>query len=244
VTQALAENQQSLDQADTYNQNHGSNMVQTFQTITTALEKKKTSSPGTALAYAAKALERSADSGSSRLYAQNLSRAAADFKGKKMDAQGAMQLLQTLIGGQAPASSGGASGGDLLGSLLGGMTGGQTPTQSSEPSGGDLLGSLLGGMTGGQTPTQSSEPSGGDLLGSLLGGGSSGGGGLQDGLDLQDLLTAGMAFMQAKQSGGSTMQALVQAFTSASGMGNAQHRQESTQLVVQSFLQALAGGKR
>jgi len=219
VTQALAENQQSLDQADTYNQNHGSNMVQTFQTITTALEKKKTSSPGTALAYAAKALERSADSGSSRLYAQNLSRAAADFKGKKMDAQGAMQLLQTLIGGQAPASSGGASGGDLLGSLLGGMTGGQTPTQSSEPSGGDLLGSLLGG-------------------------GSSGGGGLQDGLDLQDLLTAGMAFMQAKQSGGSTMQALVQAFTSASGMGNAQHRQESTQLVVQSFLQALAGGKR
>jgi len=219
VTQALAENQHSLDQADTYNQNHGSNMVQTFQTITTALEKKKTSSPGTALAYAAKALERSADSGSSRLYAQNLSRAAADFKGKKMDAQGAMQLLQTLIGGQAPASSGGASGGDLLGSLLGGMTGGQTPTQSSEPSGGDLLGSLLGG-------------------------GSSGGGGLQDGLDLQDLLTAGMAFMQAKQSGGSTMQALVQAFTSASGMGNAQHRQESTQLVVQSFLQALAGGKR
>lgn len=219
VTQALAENQHSLDQADTYNQNHGSNMVQTFQTITTALEKKKTSSPGTALAYAAKALERSADSGSSRLYAQNLSRAAADFKGKKMDAQGAMQLLQTLIGGQAPASSGGASGGDLLGSLLGGMTGGQTPTQSSEPSGGDLLGSLLGG-------------------------GSSGGGGLQDGLDLQDLLTAGMAFMQAKQSGGSTMQALVQAFTAASGMGNAQHRQESTQLVVQSFLQALAGGKR
>jgi hypothetical protein len=50
-----------------------------------------------------------------------------------------------------------------------------------------------------------------------------------------------MAFMQAKQSGGSNVQALVQAFMAGSGMGNTTHREQSTQLVVNSFLQALGG---
>ena len=54
-----------------------------------------------------------------------------------------------------------------------------------------------------------------------------------------DLLNAGMAFMQAKQSGGSTATALIQAFVAGSGMGNSNHRTQSTQLVVNSFLQAL-----
>jgi len=39
VTQSLVENQQALDQADTYNRDHGDNMVKTFQTITGALQK-------------------------------------------------------------------------------------------------------------------------------------------------------------------------------------------------------------
>ncbi len=44
VTQALSENQQNLDAADGYNGDHGTNMVQTFQTITAALQKKQGSS--------------------------------------------------------------------------------------------------------------------------------------------------------------------------------------------------------
>jgi len=50
--------------------------------------------------------------------------------------------------------------------------------------------------------------------------------------------------MQVNQSGKSTMQALFQAFMAASGMGSTNHRQQSTALVVNSFLQALgAAGK-
>lgn len=56
---------------------------------------------------------------------------------------------------------------------------------------------------------------------------------------MQNLLQAGMAYMQASQGGASTMQALVQAFVAGSGMGSARHRSESTQVVVSSFLQAL-----
>ena len=197
VTQALAANQQTLDQADDYNHNHGSNMVQTFQTVTNALEKKRGASASSALGYAAKTLSRQANSGSSQLYAQNLAEAATKFKGKRVNEKGALDLLQTLIGAQA---------------------GGQSGSQPGAPTGGDdMLGSLLGGLTGGG----SSQSSG------------------QGGLNLQNLLQAGMAYMQASQGGASTMQALVQAFVAGSGMGNARHRSESTQLVVSSFLQAL-----
>jgi hypothetical protein len=53
-----------------------------------------------------------------------------------------------------------------------------------------------------------------------------------------------MGFMQAKQQGGSTAQALIQAFMSASGMGNSVHRTQSTALVVNSFLKALASSQK
>ena len=281
VTQDLVSNQQSLNQADTYNQDHGNNMVRTFKTITRALQQKQKqgSSDSAALAYAAKKLSKS-PSASAQLYSQGLSRAAAQFQGKEVDQRGAMQLLQSLIGGgqAAPQSTPSAAGGDLLSSLLGGLGGSagtqapqESPTaggdmlsallgglggsagtqapQESPAAGGDLLGSLLGGLMGGAEPQtqQSSASQGGDLLGSLLGGltgGSGSSSGLQDGLDLGDLLTVGMAYMQAKQQGKSTLEALVQAFMQVSGMGGSKDRTQSTQLVVSSFLQALgAAGK-
>jgi hypothetical protein len=274
VTQTLIQNQQALNQADEYNHDHGMNMVQTFETITQALQEKQGRSDRTALAYAAKKLSKSSTSSSGQLYSQALAQAATQFKGRKVDDRGAMELLQTLISGGQPAQQGQpAAGGDLLGSLMGGLTGGtqsqpqqstppagddllgsligeqmgaapSQPQQDQQSAGGDLLGSLLGGLTGGaQSQPQQDQPSaGGDLLGSLLGGlagGGSASSGASDGLDLGDLLNAGMSFLQAKESGGSTIQALIQAFVGASGMGRSAHRTQSTTLVVDSFLQAL-----
>jgi lipoprotein signal peptidase len=83
-----------------------------------------------------------------------------------------------------------------------------------------MLGALLGGLTGAQ-PTQSTPQQ------------------QSNGLDLSDLLAAGMGYMQAKQQGQTGMQALAQAFLAGSGMGNTQHRIQSTAMVVQSFLNAL-----
>ena len=80
VTQALVENQQNLDQADEYNRDHGSNMVQTFQTITRALEKKKGSSDSAALRYAARQLSQKTASGSGKLYAQSLTQGCQPAK--------------------------------------------------------------------------------------------------------------------------------------------------------------------
>jgi hypothetical protein len=254
VTQTLAQNQQTLNQADEYNQDHGTNMVHTFQTITNSLQQKQGKSDSTALAYAAKNLAKGTTSSSGQLYAQGLSQAATKFKGKQVDTQGAMQLLQTLIsGGQSSQQAPQSSGGDMLGTLLGQLTGGAQSQPSGTPqAGGDMLSTLLGGLAGGAQPQSQPQPSGaaqpgGDMLSTLLGGLTGGGNtstGSGSGLDLGDLLNAGMSYMQAKQSGGSTAEALVQAFTAASGMGNSAHRTQSTSLVVNSFLQALAASRK
>jgi hypothetical protein len=240
VTQTLADNQQVLNQEDEYNHDHGTNMVQTFETITNSLQQKQGKSDITALTYAGKKLTKNTTSGSGKLYAQGLTQAAPKFKGKKVDSKGALDLLQTLIGGGQSTPQAGGS--DILGTLLGQMTGGtqSQPSSASQP-GEDVLTSLLGGITGGsQTQATQSDD---DMLGALLGGltgGQATSSGSGNGLDIGDLLNAGLSYMQAKESGGSTTQALVQAFMTASGMGNSTHRVDSTSLVVNSFLQALA----
>jgi hypothetical protein len=250
VTQVLAQNQQALDQADEYNHDHGTNMVQSFQTITNSLQQKQGKSDSSALSYAAKNLSKNTNSSSGQLYAKGLTQAAAKFKGKSVDTKGALDLLQTLIGGgQTSSQSTQSAGSDILGTLLGQMTGGgQSQSSGSSGSSGDLLGTLLGQTTGaeGVSPTATSQQ-GGDVLSTLLGGltgsqsSSSGSGG---GLDLGDLVNAGVSFMQAKQQGGSTAQALIQAFMTASGMGNSTHRTQSTGLVINSFLQALGASQK
>ncbi len=246
VTNTLAQNKQALNQADDQNHDHGTNMVQTFQTITNAMNARKNAPASDALAYAAQKVSKESPSGSGQLYAQNLAKAANQMQGQAVNPQSAIQLLQTLIGGgQAqPQQTDQTAGGDILSSILGGLTGAQPQQGASQPAGGDLLGDLLGGLTGGQPQQQAAQPAGGDLLGSILGG-LTGGGNTQantntnNGLDIGDLVNAGMTYMQAKQSGGSNASALIQALLAGSGMGNTNHRTQSTQLVTNTFLQAL-----
>ena len=56
-------------------------MVQPFQTVTNALEKKRGASASSALGYAAKTLSQQANSGSSQLYAQHLASHTSAIQG-------------------------------------------------------------------------------------------------------------------------------------------------------------------
>ena len=103
--------------------------------------------------------------------------------------------------------------GMLLQTLLGG---GQAPAQAAG-GGGDMLGALLGGLTG--------QPSQGQ--------------GASDGIDLGDLLNAGMAFMSAKQQGSSTAEAALNALLSNGPLGQSSHRKESGALVANTIMQVL-----
>ena len=244
VSRTLSKNQQTLNQADTHNHDHGDHMVDTFKTITRAMKTKQGSAASEMLQFAAQKLSQNANNGSAQLYSQGLQKAAGQFKGQNVDTKSALSLLQTILGaGQAAPqqSSQPSSGiGDLLGSLLGEAQAPPSQMNGME----DLLGSLV---NAGQSKPQQNKPQatqGGDLLGSLLGGltGSSqqqAGAGLSDGLDVGDLLTAGMAFFQSRQQGKTSMNALVDAFVAASGMGSSPHRQQSTQLVASTFMNAL-----
>lgn len=243
VAGSLTAQKQTLNEADTYNHDHGDNMVQVFNVISQAMQAKKNATPADQLAYASQLL-RQQTSGSAQVYAQGLSQASNEFKGQKqVTPNNAINLIQALLGGGQASTAQPQSGmGDLLGSLLGG---GNT-AQAQQPQGGvgDLLGSLLGGSNTAQA--QQPQSGMGDLLGSLLGGGNTAQAQPQSqqgtpGLDAGDLLNAGMAFMNTKSQGGNNLEAIVNALVSGSAMGNSQHRSQSGALVVNSLLQAIGG---
>lgn len=276
---ALLENKETLNQADAYNHNHGDNMVQIFNVITQAMQEKSTATPSDRLAYASNKVQATSQSGSAKLYAEGLQKAATKMQGKKsVTPDNAVTLLQALMGtqnkvapktlqSQAQAAYGSGSGSDLLGALLGGGAM-SAPQQTAPAASGDLLGSLLGGLMG--VPQQQQQPASqgtGDLLGALLGGASANTGAASNAdpmsdilgsllggmtgtgssssaqsgkIDIGKLLKAGMAYMAAKQSGSSGLEALLQAVMAGSRVGNQGYRAQSGTLVASSVLQALA----
>ena len=102
----------------------------------------------------------------------------------------------------------------LVQSLLGG---GQAP--AAQGGGADMLGSLLGAM-GGQ-PQQGASQQG-------------------DGLEVGDVLNAGMAFMNAKNQGEDNLHAGLNALMAAGPLGQSSHRQQSGQVVGSALMQAIS----
>lgn len=144
VTQNLMGQRDILNQADTYNNNHGDNMVEIFRVITQAMDQKQDAAPSEQLAYASQLLKQK-ESGSAQVYSQNLLQASKEFTGQQITTDNAFSLLQTLLGaGQEPPSQKPAESGDLLGSLLSGFVGGG---ESSEGGGLDAADLLTAGMT-------------------------------------------------------------------------------------------------
>ena len=146
VASSLGDQREHLNQADTYNNDHGDHMVEIFEVITQAMKDKKGADPADQLAYASEIL-RGKKSGSAQVYAHGLAQAAQQFQGQSVTTDNAGLLLQTLLGGgqAAPAQGGG---GDLLGALLGGLTGGQPGKQGADDGidVGDLLNAGLAFM--------------------------------------------------------------------------------------------------
>ena len=259
VASVMAQNETALNEADTLNHDHGTNMAQTFRTIAGAVQERKTSSASAQLEHASAAVRSSSKSGSAQLYADGLHEAATRFKGRQVTEQNAMELVQTLMGldspaaqAAAPADASRAGGADMLGSLLGGLMGGGAPAQQQQQPavGGDMLGSLLGALSGGTPATQQQTQSGGgDMLGSLLGGMLSGAATPQQqpqaqaqsgkGLNLMKILQLVMVYLQAKQTGQSPLAALAMALlNSGSPLTNKDYRAQSGALVMQSLLQS------
>ncbi len=122
VSTVLSENKTKLNAADTYNQDHGDNMVQVFNLITQAIGQKKDSDPVDQLKFAGEQLLANQKSGSAAMYGENLLQAAQAFQGKQLTADNGLQLVQLLLGAQQAKTQEGG----VLGSLLSSFTGGGT----------------------------------------------------------------------------------------------------------------------
>jgi len=141
----LAENRDTLNKADTYNSDHGDNMVNIFQSVAKIVQGKSNVSQASQLAAASKELRKN-KSGSAQLYADGLDRASKTFKGKVINQDNAATLIQALMGSTQQVATSPTkpveTGGGLLGSLLGSLGGGQTGGQADDQNGldiGDLL---------------------------------------------------------------------------------------------------------
>jgi hypothetical protein len=209
ITKALGENRDALDQADYYNHDHGTNMVNTFRTITDALKEKQGASNSEALYHAAEQLKQSGTSGSSRLYAQNLEQAASKAKGTRVSAADALDLLQNLMGGEQAQEA-----------LQAQQT--EEPTTQAGTGLGGLIGRLLDAAST-QQVQQAAVPSSTD---SGLG---------VDGIlgIITSLLGAGQG-----SDPGAGLQTLVQAFTGGSDTSRT-YRQQSSSVIVNTVLQAI-----
>jgi hypothetical protein len=184
VAKTMVKNKTSLNKADEYNQDHGDHMVEIFDLISGAMKKAPKNDVASGLSTASELLTKE-KSGSAAMYSKGLAQSAEYFKGKDLDANQLLPLLQTMLGGGDASVSQGSGG---------------------------LLDSLVGSIGG------------------------------EDGLDLGDILSAGAAFMQSKQSGDSNLEAAIDAVISTSKMGETPHRAQSSKLVADVLLQTLMSG--
>lgn len=120
VADTMVENQDTLNKADEYNQDHGDHMVDIFQLITGAVKEAPKDDVSSGLSTASKLLT-DQKSGSASMYAKGLAQAAEYFQGQDLDASQLLPLLQTMLGGGEATVSQGAGG--LLDSLVGSFGG-------------------------------------------------------------------------------------------------------------------------
>ena len=233
--QSVMAHRQEINDLDGYNGNHGDNMVENMRMVVEALQEKGSQPPAEALGYASQKLQTNGRGGTSQYYAQGLGQAADQMQGRPaLEENDVVSIVQSILG--AIPSQGAQQqpqpqpqpGGGLLEQILG-MAGAQQPQ-----AGGSVLEQILG-MAGAQQPQAG--PSAGPL---------------DDGLDLGDVLgalvPAGLAFLQAKQTGADPASAVGRALIGAlMGQGHMNPLQAGTPraaaggLVAQSILQALAG---
>ncbi len=156
--------------------------------------------------------KRGADPADQLAYASELLRSRTKSGSAEMYAQGLSRAAQEFQGRKDVTP-------EAIPSLIQAMLGTQQPAQKqSQPSSGDLLGSLLGSLVGSQTQQPQQD----------------------EGLDLGDLLNAGMAFLSAKQQGGDNLEALINAISSSTQTGQRPYRAQSGALVANTLLQLIS----
>jgi hypothetical protein len=139
-------------------------------------------------------------------YASKMLTKEADSGSAKLYADGLANAAKTFTGSELNA--------DNIGTLVKSLMSVDTDQQAPQSGGDNMLGSLLSGLMGNQ-----GESDDGD-----------------SGLGMDDLLRAGLTFMQSKQGGDSNMEAAMDALMAASPMGQSSHRSQSGSIVASTIM--------
>lgn len=147
VSSQLGQKKETLNEADTYNHDHGDHMVQIFDLIQGAVSKKSDEPIDAQLDYARKVVEEKAQSGSGKLYAEGLSKAAKNLSGSDLNQDTIGTLVKSLLSADKPPQQPEQKqqGGGLLGGLLSSLMGGSGGSDEDEGLGLDEL--LRAGLT-------------------------------------------------------------------------------------------------
>ena len=121
VTAQLTKQQSTFNEADDFNHDHGDHMVQIFSLIQNAVSQKSDQPIKEQLTYASQVVEKEADSGSAKLYAQGLVKAANNFTGTDLQPDSLGTLVKSLLNIEEDSSQ--KIEGNAFGSILSGLTG-------------------------------------------------------------------------------------------------------------------------
>ncbi|MGC9349509.1 MAG: hypothetical protein ACP5JG_15325 [Anaerolineae bacterium] len=265
---AVAAHQREINALDGYNGNHGDNMVENVNTITSTLRAHREEPPSKALEVAGQKLAEKGAGGTSQYYAKGLQQAAERLSGKsQLSPSDGMTLIETLLGaipaeGYPEPEETGTTVLDLLTAMsqgAGERTVSAQPAPQPSQAGGllDALVSLAGGQESADLPDararQPTDPLAG-LLDALTGAGAPNQSqtpettsAQSEGFDMGDvidrLLPAGLAYLQARQEGADGVEAgqaaLMRALLGKQTPHPRTSREAAGTVIAQSMLKAL-----
>jgi hypothetical protein len=208
VADVLQEQRDNLNQADSYNGNHGDHMVAIFQDAVLAAQKNPTGDLAESMAYASRLLRQRSHNGSAQVYAAGLEQFAGQFRKHQVTLEDLVTYVQDVIKEEEN------------------FTSRETESDTTEQGVGKkdrsagVLKALLAGLAGWQK-VESGESSEDDRLG------------------MGYLFEVGIAYMQAKQRGGSKTEILADAAVSVCPLNRVPHRSLSGKIAIQALLQAM-----
>jgi len=222
VGQVLRRSRSELNQADPYNGNHGDHMIAIFNLATRAAQEKQPASLAEAMDYAADLLDGQVENGSARVYGCGLRHMAEQFRRYNVDLDSLSAYVRKTL---ADDKENGPSSNPLemaagSASILGNAPASSHPGPGASSS--DVLKALVNGLAGW---AQSETGQGGDPKAYKL--------------NMGALFEFGMAYLQARQRGGSRIDVLADAAASISPLSQLPHRYESARLAIATLLRAM-----
>jgi hypothetical protein len=207
VSQTMQQNCEALNQADTWNGNHGDHMVEIFRIAAQAARQGLAGDLAGAMRYAGQELYQCADNDSAQVYARGLSQFAHQFEKFGVNLEMLVAYVQNVLKERNPLQDGED----------------KAQSKNEEPGSAQVLKALLAGLAGWQQ-SESDDP---DAAAAKIS------------LEMGFIFELGMAYMQAKQRGGSKSEILADAAVSASPLSRLPYRYQSGKLAVHAFLQAM-----